>query len=44
MLKEGIPHDYISRPGRHAHSYWRNALPYHLLFFDKVFKQKSEGK
>ncbi len=44
MLKEGVPHDYISRPGRHAHSYWRNALPYHLLFFDKVFKQKASEK
>lgn len=40
MLREGVPHDYISRPGRHAHSYWRNAIKYHLLFFDNVFKGK----
>lgn len=38
MLGEGVPHDYISRPGRHAHSYWRNAIRYHLLFFDNVFR------
>ncbi len=40
MLEEGIPHDYISRPGRHAHSYWRNAIKYHLLFFDGVFSKQ----
>lgn len=40
MLDEGVPHEYISRPGRHAHSYWRNAIKYHLLFFDGIFSKQ----
>ncbi|MDE6277961.1 MAG: esterase family protein [Muribaculaceae bacterium] len=44
MLEEGVPHDYISRPGRHAHSYWRNAIKYHLVFFDSVFKAQGASK
>lgn len=34
LLKEGIAHDYTSRPGKHTWEYWGNALPYHLLFFN----------
>lgn len=36
MLKEGIPHDYTSRPGKHSWQYWGNSLPYHLLFFYNI--------
>lgn len=39
MLSAGIPHDYISRPGRHAHSYWANSVLYQLLFFNEKFHQ-----
>jgi S-formylglutathione hydrolase FrmB len=39
LLYNGTPHDYIERPGGHSWDYWQNALPYHLLFFDKVFKK-----
>lgn len=28
---------FISRPGSHTHQYWRDALPYHFLFFSKLF-------
>ncbi|MBR5639125.1 MAG: esterase family protein [Muribaculaceae bacterium] len=35
--KQGIPHDYIVRPGAHNWSYWVNALDYQVLFFHKAF-------
>lgn len=37
LLKAGVPHDYTSRPGNHSWNYWRNSLPYHLMFFDTKF-------
>jgi putative tributyrin esterase len=37
LVYNGTPHDYIERPGGHSWAYWQNALPYHLLFFQKVF-------
>lgn len=36
----GIPHDFISRPGRHTHKYWSNSLDYQLLFFCKCFSRR----
>lgn len=42
MVALKIPHDYIERPGKHDWAYWRNALPYQLLFFSMYFdKMKS---
>lgn len=35
--KQGIPHDYIVRPGAHNWSYWVNSLDYQVLFFHKAF-------
>lgn len=35
--KQGIPHDYIVRPGAHNWNYWVNSLDYHVLFFHKAF-------
>ena len=39
MLKLKIPHDYITRPGGHNHTYWNNAVDYQLLFFRKFFQR-----
>lgn len=39
MLDLGIKHDFFIRPGGHSWDYWRNALPYHLLFFEKYFEK-----
>lgn len=39
MVTRKIPHDYISRPGRHSHSYWNNAIRYQLIFFNNHFKK-----
>ncbi len=35
LLKRGIDHSYIERPGGHSWTYWTNALEYHILFFRK---------
>ena len=33
LLKLGIDHDYIVRPGEHNLEYWYNSIEYQLLFF-----------
>jgi len=35
------PHDYIERPGAHTWEYWENALPYQVLFLDKVLRSNG---
>ncbi len=42
LLREGIPHDYISRPGSHNWDYWANAVAYQLLFFDRFFHNGNQ--
>lgn len=39
LLENGTPHEYIERPGEHTWPYWTEALPVHLLFFDKYLKR-----
>jgi putative tributyrin esterase len=41
MVYAKIPHEYTERPGAHTWEYWENALPFHMLFFDKVFKKNG---
>ena len=42
LLTLKIPHDYITRPGKHDWKYWTNAIAYQLLFFSRYFNtQKS---
>ncbi len=41
LLANQTPHDYTERPGGHSWGYWENALPYQLLFFDKVLKSNG---
>lgn len=41
LLRLGIGHDYTERPGGHTWEYWRNAIPYELLFFRKYFYAKN---
>jgi putative tributyrin esterase len=38
LVYNKTPHDYSERPGRHTWQYWENSLPYHLLFFQKVWQ------
>lgn len=37
LLTQKIPHDYITRPGKHDWKYWTNAIAYQLLFFHRYF-------
>lgn len=39
LLDRKIPHDYTVRPGGHNWDYWRNSIPYQVLFFSHYFKQ-----
>lgn len=41
LVYQKVPHDYTERPGAHTWDYWENALPYHVLFFDKVLKNNQ---
>lgn len=38
LLKRGISHDYITRPGIHDGKYWNNSIEYQWLYFCKFFK------
>jgi S-formylglutathione hydrolase FrmB len=37
LSEKGIGHDYTLRPGAHNAAYWRNAIDYHILFFENFF-------
>lgn len=37
LLKAGVEHDYIVRPGSHNWDYWNNSIDYQILFFVKSF-------
>jgi len=39
LLKAGINHSYIERPGGHSWDYWTNAIEYHLIFFKQQFNE-----
>jgi S-formylglutathione hydrolase FrmB len=41
LVFNGTPHDYSERPGGHTWDYWQNSLPYHALFFSKVFAENE---
>jgi S-formylglutathione hydrolase FrmB len=38
LVYNHTPHDYSERPGGHTWDFWQNALPYQLLFFNKILK------
>ncbi|MDQ2752350.1 MAG: esterase family protein, partial [Bacteroidota bacterium] len=42
LLANGIPHDFISRPGSHTWQYWANAVGYQMLFMHNYF-ERSKG-
>lgn len=37
MNSLGIPHSYTERPGEHNWDYWKNSIPYQLLYFKRFF-------
>ncbi|OYU79072.1 MAG: esterase [Flavobacterium sp. BFFFF1] len=43
MVYEKIPHEYTERPGSHTWQYWQDAVPFHALFFARIFKQNGSA-
>lgn len=41
LVYNRTPHDYTEHPGGHTWDYWENALPYHVMFFQKVLKENG---
>lgn len=39
LMKEGIPHEFYTRPGSHNWTYWLNAIKYQVLFFSDRLKR-----
>lgn len=44
LLKRGINHDYITRPGVHDGNYWNNSIEYQWHYFCKFFKGYRNNK
>lgn len=44
LLYNQTPHEYIERPGAHTWDYWQNALPFHLYFFQQIWKSNGSLK
>lgn len=44
LLDLKIPHDYISRPGKHNYKYWSNSILFQLLYFDQCFRRATAAK
>ncbi len=42
LIKRKIPHDFCVRPGGHSWHYWKNSLPYHLMFFNIFFEKTKK--
>lgn len=38
LVYNKVSHDYTERPGAHTWDYWENALPVHVLFFNKILR------
>lgn len=34
LMKQGIPHEFYTRPGQHNWKYWLNAIKYQVLYFN----------
>jgi S-formylglutathione hydrolase FrmB len=42
LLERRIPHDFISRPGKHNWDYWRNSIKYQLLYISNYFSNSNK--
>jgi S-formylglutathione hydrolase FrmB len=36
LLQNQTPHEYTEKPGAHTWQYWTEALPFHMLFINRV--------
>ena len=42
LLYNGIPHDFITRPGGHTWNYWTHAITYQLLYMKNYFDSSKK--
>lgn len=43
LLERNIPHTYITGPGAHNWEYWRQSIPFQILYFNKFFTEKANS-
>lgn len=41
LLYRNIPHEFISRPGKHNGEYWKSSIDSHMMFFHKFFRNSK---
>lgn len=41
LTKQGIPHEFTTRPGNHSWTYWNRSLRDHFLFFHDFFQRPA---
>ena len=41
LMRRGVSHDFLTRPGEHNSAYWSNSLPYQVLFFHRYFQRQT---
>jgi enterochelin esterase-like enzyme len=39
LMQNGIPHEYIERPGAHTWPYWTEALPVQFFYLTKYLQR-----
>ena len=39
LIKEGIPHDFYVRPGKHNWTYWLSSIRFQVMFFNDCFRK-----
>lgn len=42
LMKEGIPHEFYTRPGGHTWTYWLNSIKYQVLYFSDCFAKATK--
>lgn len=42
LMRRGVSHDFLMRPGEHNAAYWSVSLPYQMLFFQRYFRQQAD--
>lgn len=39
LMREGIPHDFYVRPGKHNWTYWLSSIRFQVMFFNDCFRK-----
>ena len=41
LMRQGVGHDFLVRPGAHNAAYWSASLPCQMLFFQRWFARNA---